>query len=121
MTRCTWSLYAACSAGTKALETLCCRSDSNHTAGRSRPKWKIGERIEIGWHGGDNHVTGLTIDGDYDEYMVAFEESLSRIPDELSALEAAPLSRAAGTKKKEFAILVHIIISILNKKIRLSH
>ncbi|MBT2669302.1 alcohol dehydrogenase catalytic domain-containing protein [Streptomyces sp. ISL-14] len=33
-------------------------------------KWKIGERVGIGWHGGNNHVTGLTMDGGYDEYMV---------------------------------------------------
>lgn len=26
-------------------------------------KWEIGERVGIGYHGEDHHVTGLTIDG----------------------------------------------------------
>lgn len=60
-------------------------------------KWKIGERVGIGWHGGNNHVTGLTMDGGYAEYMVANEDSLSSIPNELSALEAAPLMCAGET------------------------
>ena len=60
-------------------------------------KWEIGERVGIGWHGGNNHVTGLTIDGGYAEYMVANEDSLTRISDELSTLEAAPLMCAGET------------------------
>ena len=60
-------------------------------------KWKIGERVGIGYHGGNNHVTGLTIDGGYAEYMVVYEDSLSSIPNELSALEAAPLMCAGET------------------------
>ncbi|WP_201004034.1 zinc-binding dehydrogenase [Paenibacillus glycanilyticus] len=65
--------------------------------GAGSTKWNIGERVGLGWHGGDNHVTGLTIDGGYAEYMVAYEDILSRIPAELSAIEAAPLMCAGET------------------------
>ncbi|GAB1786154.1 alcohol dehydrogenase [Priestia megaterium] len=65
--------------------------------GAGSTKWKIGERVGIGWHGGNNHVTGLTMDGGYAEYMVAYEDSLSSIPNELSSLEAAPLMCAGET------------------------
>ncbi|NEU29673.1 zinc-binding dehydrogenase [bacterium LRH843] len=65
--------------------------------GAGSTKWKIGERVGIGYHGGDNHVTGLTMDGGYAEYMVAYEDSLSSIPNELSVLEAAPLMCAGET------------------------
>ncbi|MEH7417311.1 zinc-binding dehydrogenase [Neobacillus drentensis] len=65
--------------------------------GTESTKWKIGERVGIGYHGGDNHVTGLTMDGGYAEYMVANEDNLTSIPNELSALEAAPLMCAGET------------------------
>lgn len=42
-------------------------------------------------------MTGLTIDGVYTEYMIAFEESLVSIPNEINANEAAPLMYAGGT------------------------
>jgi propanol-preferring alcohol dehydrogenase len=59
--------------------------------------WAIGQRIGVGWNGGHNQVTGLSIDGGYAEYMVAYEDGLARIPDGLSALEAAPLMCAGIT------------------------
>ncbi|WP_074100651.1 MULTISPECIES: zinc-binding dehydrogenase [Paenibacillus] len=65
--------------------------------GAGATKWKIGERVGIGWHGGHSHVTGLTIDGGYAEYMVAYQDSLSSIPHEISVLEAAPLMCAGET------------------------
>ncbi|KWX89020.1 alcohol dehydrogenase [Paenibacillus riograndensis] len=65
--------------------------------GAGTTKWKIGERVGIGWHGGHSHVTGLTIDGGYAEYMVAYQDSLSSIPDEISVLGAAPLMCAGET------------------------
>lgn len=65
--------------------------------GTGSTKWNIGERVGIGYHGGDNHVTGLTMDVGYAEYMVANEDCLSSIPNELSALEAAPLMCAGET------------------------
>ncbi|MBE1442751.1 zinc-binding dehydrogenase [Paenibacillus sp. OAS669] len=65
--------------------------------GEGSTKWRIGQRVGIGWHGGHNHVTGLTMDGGYAEYMVAFEDSLTSIPDEVSSKEAAPLMCAGET------------------------
>jgi D-arabinose 1-dehydrogenase-like Zn-dependent alcohol dehydrogenase len=65
--------------------------------GAGSMKWKVGQRVGIGWHGSHNHVTGLTIDGGYAEYMVAFEDDLTGIPDEISSKEAAPLMCAGET------------------------
>lgn len=66
--------------------------------GPNSEKWEIGQRVGIGWHGGhDGQVTGLTLDGGYAEYMVAYENGLTSIPDELSALESAPLMCAGET------------------------
>lgn len=65
--------------------------------GTGSKRWNIGERVGIGFHGGNNHVTGLTMDGGYAEYMVTYEDSLSSIPNELSSLEAAPLMCAGET------------------------
>jgi propanol-preferring alcohol dehydrogenase len=59
--------------------------------------WRIGQRVGVGWNGGHNQVTGLTMDGGYAEYMVAYEDGLALIPDGLSALEAAPLMCAGVT------------------------
>lgn len=59
--------------------------------------WKIGQRVGIGWHGGRGNTTALTIDGGYAEYMVAFEDALILIPDEISAEEAAPILCAGET------------------------
>ncbi len=77
--------------------------------------WTVGQRVGVGWHGGQcGHcdpcrrgdffgcqvalqVTGITYDGGYAEYMIAPAEGLARIPDELSAVEAAPLMCAGVT------------------------
>ena len=77
--------------------------------------WSIGQRVGIGWHGGncgycdtcrrgdafacetETLVTGITSDGGYADYMVAPAEALARVPDELSAVEAAPLMCAGIT------------------------
>lgn len=76
--------------------------------------WKPGARVGVGWHGGhcfqcdpcrrgdfvncrSEGVTGLTHDGGYAEYMVAPQESLARMPDELGAAEAGPLCCAGIT------------------------
>lgn len=60
-------------------------------------KWKVGQRVGIGWHGGHGHTTALTTDGGYAEYMVAYEDGLISIPDEITAEEAAPLLCAGET------------------------
>lgn len=60
-------------------------------------KWKVGQRVGIGWHGGHNHTTALTMDGGYAEYMVVYEDGLILIPNELSSEEAAPILCAGET------------------------
>ncbi|KAA8746542.1 zinc-binding dehydrogenase [Paenibacillus sp. UASWS1643] len=60
-------------------------------------KWEIGQRVGLGYHSGHNQVTGLTMDGGYAEYMVAYEDALVLIPDEVSSEEAAPLMCAGET------------------------
>ena len=37
------------------------------------------------------NITGITIDGGYADYMIAPASALARVPDELTAAEAAPL------------------------------
>ncbi|MDQ0188512.1 zinc-binding dehydrogenase [Alicyclobacillus cycloheptanicus] len=59
--------------------------------------WTVGERVGVGWNGGHNQVTGLTMDGGYAQYMVAYAEGLARVPEGLSAVEAAPLMCAGVT------------------------
>lgn len=76
--------------------------------------WQVGQRIGVGWHGGHcghcancRHgdfvlcanalVPGISYDGGYAEYMVAPQEALARMPDDLSDLDAAPLLCAGIT------------------------
>ena len=65
--------------------------------GEGVSKWKVGQRVGIGWHGGHGHTTALTTDGGYAEYMVAYEDGLISIPKEISSEEAAPLLCAGET------------------------
>jgi D-arabinose 1-dehydrogenase-like Zn-dependent alcohol dehydrogenase len=78
-------------------------------------KWKRGDRAGVGWHGGNcgycdtcrrgdffacetaTRVTGITSDGGYAEYMIARAEAVARVPEGLSAVEAAPLMCAGVT------------------------
>lgn len=78
-------------------------------------QWKVGQRVGVGWHGGhcglcDNcrngdffgctvnlQITGISFDGGYGEYMVAPTVALAHVPDDLSAVEAAPLMCAGIT------------------------
>ena len=76
--------------------------------------WKTGQRVGIGWFGGNCGVCsacrrgdfihcsvgktpGISYDGGYAEYMIAPIEALAAIPDELSADEAGPLLCAGIT------------------------
>jgi len=77
--------------------------------------WKAGDRVGVGWHGGQcgqcgncrrgdffacqvfHRITGITADGGYGEYMLAPVSALARVPDGLSAEEAAPLMCAGVT------------------------
>src|SRR5437773_11026109 len=77
--------------------------------------WSAGQRVGVGWHGGNcgycdacrrgdafacetfTAITGITSDGGYAEYMVARAEALALVPDELSPVEATPLMCAGVT------------------------
>jgi D-arabinose 1-dehydrogenase-like Zn-dependent alcohol dehydrogenase len=77
--------------------------------------WTKGDRVGIGWHGGHcgtclecRHgnfrfclvsplITGISFDGGYADYVIAPAVALARIPDGLSAVEAAPLMDAGVT------------------------
>src|SRR5438876_9779027 len=70
--------------------------------------WKKGQRVGVGWHGGQDNtcvscrrgdfrncrnlkVPGISYDGGYQQYMVAPVEALAAMPASLSDAEAAPL------------------------------
>jgi D-arabinose 1-dehydrogenase-like Zn-dependent alcohol dehydrogenase len=79
------------------------------------PRWTVGERVGVGWNGGycgycdscrrgnfftcetSTQVTGLTRDGGYADYLVTPFSSLATVPEELSAVDAAPLMCAGVT------------------------
>lgn len=82
--------------------------------GSDSRRWKIGDRVGVGWHGGHCHqcaacrsgsygeceeslTTGLSTDGGYAEYMVARMEVLSPIPAGLDPVAAAPIMCAGRT------------------------
>lgn len=77
-------------------------------------QWKKGQRVGVGWHGGQDgvclacrrgdfvncaqlKVTGLSYDGGYQEYMIAPVEALAHMPESLDPAEAAPLLCAGIT------------------------
>jgi D-arabinose 1-dehydrogenase-like Zn-dependent alcohol dehydrogenase len=76
--------------------------------------WRPGQRVGVGWYGGHCgrcapcrrgdfisclylKVPGIAYDGGYAEYMAAPSDALALIPDELSAVDAAPLLCAGIT------------------------
>jgi D-arabinose 1-dehydrogenase-like Zn-dependent alcohol dehydrogenase len=76
--------------------------------------WKKGQRVGVGWHGGQDNtcrecrrgdfrncrnlkVCGISYDGGYQQYMVAPIEALVAIPDGLNDVDAAPLLCAGIT------------------------
>src|SRR5438132_307032 len=76
--------------------------------------WKKGERVGVGWHGGQDgtcpacrrgdfancangKVCGISYDGGYQEFMVAPIEALARMPQSFDPAEAAPLMCAGIT------------------------
>ncbi|PYQ50853.1 MAG: alcohol dehydrogenase [Acidobacteria bacterium] len=77
--------------------------------------WKVGERVGVGWHGGHCGycdacrrgdflvcrvaplIPGISYDGGHADYMIAPAVALARIPEGLSAAEAAPLMCAGVT------------------------
>lgn len=77
-------------------------------------EWSVDDRVGVGWHGGhcftcdpcrrgdfqgceNGEITGLTFDGGYAEYATVPAEAVGRIPDELDAVDAAPLLCAGIT------------------------
>ena len=81
--------------------------------------WKKGERVGVGWHGGQDgtcpacrrgdfvncanvKVCGISYDGGYQEFMVAPVEALARMPESLDPAEAAPLMCAGLTTFNAF-------------------
>ena len=84
------------------------------TVGPGVTAWKKGQRVGVGWHGGQdntcpacragdfancesNFITGFTYDGGYAEYVVAPVEAIARVPEEFDPVEAAPLLCAGIT------------------------
>jgi D-arabinose 1-dehydrogenase-like Zn-dependent alcohol dehydrogenase len=76
--------------------------------------WKKGQRVGVGWHGGQDNtcpecrrgdfancrnvqVAGISYDGGYQQYMIAPIEALALVPESLSVAEAAPLLCAGIT------------------------
>ena len=76
--------------------------------------WNKGQRVGVGWHGGQDNtcrecrrgdfrncrnlkICGISYDGGYQEYMVAPVEALVPIPDALSDVDAGPLLCAGIT------------------------
>jgi D-arabinose 1-dehydrogenase-like Zn-dependent alcohol dehydrogenase len=77
-------------------------------------EWKKGQRVGVGWHGGQDNtcrecrrgdfrncrnlkIAGISYDGGYQQYMLAPVEALVAIPESLSDTEAAPLLCAGIT------------------------
>jgi D-arabinose 1-dehydrogenase-like Zn-dependent alcohol dehydrogenase len=82
--------------------------------GAEVPEWRPGQRVGVGWYGGhcgycepcrrgdfitcrNGRITGITQDGGYADYVVVPFEAMARIPDGLTAVEAAPLVCAGIT------------------------
>jgi D-arabinose 1-dehydrogenase-like Zn-dependent alcohol dehydrogenase len=76
--------------------------------------WKKGQRVGVGWHGGQDNtclacrrgdfrncknlqIPGISYDGGYQQYMLAPVEALVAIPESLNDAEAAPLLCAGIT------------------------
>src|SRR6266478_305582 len=76
--------------------------------------WKKGQRVGVGWHGGQDgtciacrrgdfanclnlKISGISYDGGYQEYMLAPVEALAAMPESLDAAEAGPLMCAGIT------------------------
>jgi D-arabinose 1-dehydrogenase-like Zn-dependent alcohol dehydrogenase len=82
--------------------------------GEAVQQWKPGQRVGVGWHGGHccycrscrkgdfgtcatSLVTGLSMDGGYAEYLLAREEAMIAVPENLAAADIAPLLCAGNT------------------------
>ena len=76
--------------------------------------WNMGERVGVGWHGGQDgtclacrrgdfvncanvQICGISYDGGYAEYLVVPVEAVAHMPEQLDPAEAAPLMCAGIT------------------------
>jgi D-arabinose 1-dehydrogenase-like Zn-dependent alcohol dehydrogenase len=76
--------------------------------------WSLGQRVGVGWHGGQDgtclycrrgdykncrnlKIPGISYDGGYQQYMLAPVEALVAVPESLDSAEAAPLLCAGIT------------------------
>jgi D-arabinose 1-dehydrogenase-like Zn-dependent alcohol dehydrogenase len=83
-------------------------------AGPGVSAWKVGQRVGVGWHGGQDgtclycrrgdfsncrnvQIPGISYDGGYQQYMLAPVEALAEVPESLDSAEAAPLLCAGVT------------------------
>jgi NADPH2:quinone reductase len=84
------------------------------TVGEGVDAWTVDDRVGIGWHGGhcftcepcrrgqflqceNGDITGLTFDGGYAEYVTVPAEAVAAMPEEMDAVDAAPLLCAGVT------------------------
>ena len=82
--------------------------------GSEVPRWRIGQYVGVGWLGSycgycdscrrgrfitcsNQLVTGITMDGGYQDYMLVPFEGLALIPNEISPVDAGPLMCAGIT------------------------
>jgi D-arabinose 1-dehydrogenase-like Zn-dependent alcohol dehydrogenase len=82
--------------------------------GSEVPRWTAGQRVGVGWLGGycghcescrrgnfitcvNQQITGITMDGGYQDFVVVPFEGLALIPDEISPVDAGPLMCAGIT------------------------
>ena len=76
--------------------------------------WKKGQRVGVGWHGGQDNtcpncrrgdfgicanlkICGISYDGGYEEYVVVPVEAVASMPESLDAADAGPLMCAGVT------------------------
>ncbi len=94
-------------------------------AGKDVTRWETGQRVAVGWHEGHYghcvscrrgdfatcryaQVPGISYDGGFADYMIAPIEILALIPEQLSAVEAAPLMWGYSLVER-LALTFHII------------
>jgi D-arabinose 1-dehydrogenase-like Zn-dependent alcohol dehydrogenase len=82
--------------------------------GSEVPRWRVGQYVGVGWLGSycgycdscrrgsfvtcaNQLVTGITMDGGYQDYMLVPFEGLARIPAEIGPVDAGPLMCAGIT------------------------
>ena len=82
--------------------------------GSEVPRWRVGQYVGVGWLGSycgycdscrrgsfitcsNQLVTGITMDGGYQDYMLVPFEGLALIPNEISPVDAGPLMCAGIT------------------------